>query len=155
MLLLSVLHSYEQENHFHLHWPLDRASQVALVVKNLPANAGDIKVTGLIPGLGRSLEKGMATHSSILTWRIPWMEEPGGLQSRESQSWSQLRWLSTHIHTSRQAYAHTCSLHSPWKQVCAESLRGREEDRLQGVCALHSTSSKAALFLIYSHRAFW
>ena len=47
-------------------------------VKNLPANAGD---TGLIPGLGRSLEKEMATHSSILAWKIPWTEEPGGLQS--------------------------------------------------------------------------
>ena len=34
-----------------------------------------------IPGLGRSLEKGMATHSSILAWRIPWTEEPGRLQS--------------------------------------------------------------------------
>ena len=88
---MSVLHSYEQENHFRLHWPRDSASQVMLVVKNLPANAGDIRVTGLIPGLGRSLEKGMATHSSILTWRIPWTEEPGGLQSIESQSWSQLR----------------------------------------------------------------
>ena len=32
-----------------------------------------------------SLEKEMATHSSILAWRIPWMEEPGGLQSMESQ----------------------------------------------------------------------
>ena len=36
---------------------------------------------GLIPGLGRSLEKGMATHSSILAWRIPWTEEPSMLQS--------------------------------------------------------------------------
>ena len=32
-----------------------------------------------------TLEKEMATHSSILAWRIPWMEEPGGLQSTESQ----------------------------------------------------------------------
>ena len=40
---------------------------------------------GLIPALGRSLEKGMETHSSILAWRIPWTEEPGGLQSMESQ----------------------------------------------------------------------
>ena len=38
------------------------------VLKNPPANAGD---TGLIPGLGRSLEEEMATHSSILAWRIP------------------------------------------------------------------------------------
>ena len=40
-------------------------------------NAGDL---GLIPGLGRSLEEGLATQSSILAWRIPWTEEPGGLQ---------------------------------------------------------------------------
>ena len=37
---------------------------------------------GSIPGLGRSLEEGRATHSSILAWRIPWTEEPGGLQSK-------------------------------------------------------------------------
>ena len=58
------------------------ASQVTLVVENLPANAGD---PGLIPGSGRSLEKKMATHFSILAWRIPWTEEPGGLQSMGSQ----------------------------------------------------------------------
>ena len=63
------------------HW----ASQVVLVVKNLPANTGDIRNAGLIPGSGRSLEKEMATHPSILVWRIPWAEEPGGLQSIGSQ----------------------------------------------------------------------
>ena len=36
------------------------------------------------------LEKGMATHSSILAWRIPWTEEPGQLQSMGSKSWTQL-----------------------------------------------------------------
>ena len=51
------------------------------VVKNPPANAGD---TGLIHGSGRSLEKEMATHISILVWRIPWTEEPDGLQSMGS-----------------------------------------------------------------------
>ena len=45
-------------------------------VKNLPATAGDV---GLIPGLKRYLKKEMATHSSVLAWRIPWTEEPGGL----------------------------------------------------------------------------
>ena len=40
---------------------------------------------GSVPELGRSLEEGMATHSNILVWRIPWTEEPGGLQSAESQ----------------------------------------------------------------------
>ena len=53
------------------------ASQGALVVKNLPANTGDIRNAGLIPGSGRSLEKEMATHPSILVWRIPWTGEPG------------------------------------------------------------------------------
>ena len=43
-------------------------------VKNLPANAGDVDT---IPGSGRSPPE-MATHSSILAWRIPWTEEPGG-----------------------------------------------------------------------------
>ena len=51
---------------------------MALVVKNTPANAGDIRDSGLIPGLEEPLEEGMATHSSILAWRIPWTEEPGG-----------------------------------------------------------------------------
>ena len=58
-----------------------RASQVALVVKNLPASAADIRDIGLTPGLGRSLEEGMAIHSSIPAWRNAWAEEPGGLQS--------------------------------------------------------------------------
>ena len=40
---------------------------------------------GLIPGSGRSLEKETATDSSVLAWRIPWTEEPGGLQSVGSQ----------------------------------------------------------------------
>ena len=47
--------------------------------KESACNAGDL---GSIPGLGRSPgEKGMATHSSILAWRIPWTEESGGLES--------------------------------------------------------------------------
>ena len=51
-------------------------------VKNPPANAGDV---GLIPGLGKPLEKEMATHASVLAWEIPWTEEPGGMQSTGSQ----------------------------------------------------------------------
>ena len=56
-------------------------SLVALVIKNLLAKAGDIKEVGSIPVLGRSPEEGKATHSSIVAWRIPWTEEPGGQQS--------------------------------------------------------------------------
>ena len=50
--------------------------------KSSTCNARDL---GSIPGSGRSLEKGMATHSGILAWRIPWTEEHGGLQSTGSQ----------------------------------------------------------------------
>ena len=50
----------------------------ALVVKNLPANAGNARDTGSIPGLGRSPGEEMATYSSILACRIPRTEEPGG-----------------------------------------------------------------------------
>ena len=49
----------------------------ASVVRNPPANAGDL---GSIPGSGRSLEKEMATCSSIITWEIRWTEGPDGLQ---------------------------------------------------------------------------
>ena len=48
------------------------------MVENLPANAGDM---GSRLGLEDPLEKEMATHSSILAWRVPWTVEPGGLQS--------------------------------------------------------------------------
>ena len=59
-----------------------RASLVVQTVKNLPAMQETWD-----PSLGREdpLEEGMATHSIILTWRIPWTEEPGGLQSMGSQ----------------------------------------------------------------------
>ena len=58
-----------------------RASQEVLVVKNPPANAGDIRDGSSIPESEDALEEGMAIHSSILVWRIPLTEEPGGLQS--------------------------------------------------------------------------
>ena len=46
------------------------------VGKESACNVGDL---GLIPGWEDPLEEGMATHSSVLGWEIPWMEEPGGL----------------------------------------------------------------------------
>ena len=50
------------------------------MVKNVTANAGDIKRLGFDPWVMEDpLEKRIATHSSILAWRIPWSEEPGGL----------------------------------------------------------------------------
>ena len=52
-----------------------KAFQVALVVRNPPANAGAIRKARWILELGRTLEKGMVTNSSILGWRIPWTDE--------------------------------------------------------------------------------
>ena len=79
------------------------ASQVS-VVKNLPA----IQETQLIParslGWEGPLEEGIAAHSSILAWRIPWTEEPRGLQSLGSQS-------QTTEHAHIHAYVvHICTL---------------------------------------------
>ena len=51
------------------------------LIKNLPASEGDAKDDGSIPGSGRPLGQKMATHASILAWKIPWTEEPGGLLS--------------------------------------------------------------------------
>ena len=74
-------------------------SQMALVVKNPPANGGDRRE--VVWSLGREdpLEEDMATHSSILAWRIPWTEEPGGLYpiglERVRYDWSDL--AHTHI----------------------------------------------------------
>ena len=71
------------------------------MVENLPANAGDVRNTGSIPGSEDPPDKGMATHSSILAWRIPWTEEPGGLAVVRgvTQSQTQLKQLSTHSRT--------------------------------------------------------
>ena len=57
-------------------------SLVAQMVKNLPAM---LKIWVWSLGWEDLLEKGMATHSSILAWAIPWTEEPGGLESMGSQ----------------------------------------------------------------------
>ena len=70
------------------------------MVKNLLANAGD---SGLVPGSERSTGEKNGYHSSILAWRIPWMEEPGGLQSMVSQRATRL---------SNQQFNFTFTLHS-------------------------------------------
>ena len=67
--------------HQHSTW----VSLVAKMVKNLPVMQ-EMKVR--FPGQEDPLEKRMATHSSILAWRIPWTEEPGGLQS---MGWQRVR----------------------------------------------------------------
>ena len=61
------------------------------MVKNLPPmlEMPEIRVQSL--GQEDRMEEGMATHSSILAWRIPWSEEPGGLQSMVTKSQTQLK----------------------------------------------------------------
>ena len=68
----------EKPNNEAKYTNLTCTSLVAQMVKNLPA----MQETQ-VPSLGQEdlLEKGMATHSRILAWRIPWTEQPGGLQS--------------------------------------------------------------------------
>ena len=83
---------------------------VAKTIKNLPAMQ-ETWVRSL--GQKDPLGKGMATHSSILTWRIPWTEEPGGLLSMGSQSQTGPKWLSIHActtptHTSRSKSNTSC-----------------------------------------------
>ena len=65
--------------------PPDRAFPVAQSKKNPLANEEDAGDSDSVPESGRSLEEEMATRSSLLAWRIPWTEEPGGLWSIESQ----------------------------------------------------------------------
>ena len=74
-----IIYMYRCVYEFVFIYMHTRASQVVLVVKKLPVNAGDVRkwapsLVGEDP-----LEEGMVTHSSILTWRIPWIEEPGWL----------------------------------------------------------------------------
>ena len=85
-LLWGIFLTQERNRLFHLlHWQGDSlplASLVAQLVKNPPA----MQETW-VQSLGREgpLEKGMETHSSIPAWKIPWTEEPGGLESVGSQ----------------------------------------------------------------------
>ena len=62
-----------------------KASLRTQLVKNLPAMQETQETWVWFLGQEDSLEEGMATHSSILGWRIPWTGEPGGLQSTRSQ----------------------------------------------------------------------
>ena len=75
------------------------ASQVVLVVKNLAANSGDARDTGLIPGWGRSPAGGNGYRFSILAWRIPETEESGGIWSMGSQK--SRMWWSYALHPFR------------------------------------------------------
>ena len=81
----------------------------------------------------------MATHSSILAWRIPWTEEPGRLQSMGSQSRTQLKRFSTHVHIHwNSLVAQTVKSLPTVQETWVQSL-GRE-DPLEKEMATHSST---------------
>ena len=81
-----VTKSQTRLSNYHFHFQmLSWTSEVALLVKNPPVNAGDKRDPGFISGSGSFLKEGMATHSSILAWRILRIEEPDRRQSIQSQ----------------------------------------------------------------------
>ena len=83
---------------------------MAQTVKNLSASAGDTREAGSISGPGRSPEKEMATRSSILAWRIPWTEEPGGLQSMGGRKVLDMTEQLIHTHTNTHTHTKCISL---------------------------------------------
>ena len=95
------------------------------VVKNPPANAGDTRDAGSIPGLGRSpgVENGNPFHYSW--WKLPWTEEPGGLQSMELQR-------------VRHNWALNPGGRCEQTGVCRARARGRASRHLLCGCALHT-----------------
>ena len=69
-----------------INYHLIAAEGALLVTQDSMEPARNVRDPSSIPGSGRILQKGMATHYRILAWRNPWTEEPGGLQSMGSQS---------------------------------------------------------------------
>ena len=105
-----------------------------------PASAGEVRDKGCED----PLEEGMATHSSILAWRIPWTEEPGGPQSLGSQShsWSDLacthtaRWTYAHRHDQGQSGSHqSCGCSFPLES--GSLLQGPPEPQAVHLACLH------------------
>ena len=72
------------------------------MVKNPPANAGDTGYMSLIPGWENPLEEEMATHASVLVWRIPWTEEPVGYSPWGPKELDMTECTHTHTHTHAQ-----------------------------------------------------
>ena len=117
-------------------WPLQfkhRASQVALVVKNPPPNAGDIRNTSSIPGWEDPLEKEKATYPSILTEKIPmdrkaWWAIVFGVEKSQTQLSDSTRELLLSLHP---------------KMQCAAAPVGRQvqRQRVQGITAHLENSS--------------
>ena len=107
------------------------------MVENPPANAGD---TGSIPGWGRPPEEEVATHSSVLAWRIPWTEEPGGLHSTGRQS--QTDGAHTHKHERCVGVAPRCGVEHLQQSLSAEPAGTQQEDNPDASAPSCSKSKK-------------
>ena len=86
---------------FCIRYKEERAFPGGSAVENSPAIQELQEMRVLFQGQEDLLEKCMATHPSILAWRIPWREEPGRLQSIGLQSWTWQKQLSTHTQTGK------------------------------------------------------
>ena len=123
--------------------------QVALVVKNLPANAGKVRDTDSIPGQEDALEKAMAAHPSIHAWELLWTEELDGVQSmgshRVRHNWAlsiPIRGLSTLTLKSELVCMSNKTWHKWWYMIQKLGYKGYGASTLLLSCELwrHSIS---------------
>ena len=96
-----------------------------------------------------ALEKGMVTHPSVLAWRIPWTEEPGGLQSMESQRVG-YNWAYTHhLFSSVQPLSHVQFFATPWIAACQASLSITNSWSSPKLTSIESVMPSSHLFLCH------
>ena len=116
-------------------------------VKESACSVGDARDMGSIPGLGRSPEQEMATHYSILAWKISWTGEPGGLQSLGSQrfghdwsDWWRKQWYPTPVLLPGKSHR--------WRSLVGCGPWGHEEsdtaERLHFHFSLHALEKEMA-----------
>ena len=106
------------------------ASQVVLVARNLPGNAGETRL-GTSLSQEDALEEEMATHSSILAWKIPWTEEPGGIHTVHGVPKSQCI-ADPARHANCSAVHTACAVH--WTQIGKAQAKRLEDLRILRNC---------------------
>ena len=129
------------------------ACQVALMIKNQPAKEESQEIWVWYLCWEYPLEKGMATHSNILAWRIPWKEEPEGLQSIELQSQTWLKRLSLHawkLRTKQSKWSvHSWEIdhlgRSPSWNLCTEGRGKTWEDSTENLYTCYWSQSSVVL----------
>ena len=142
---LKISNPQFKKNFFVCNFMWSWASVVAQMVKNLRAMP-EIWVWSL--SREDPLEKEMATHSSILAWRIPWTEEPGRLQSMGSQRVGYNWATNTHKHTHTHTHTHTV-----WNHLLSES-RGNQSQS-EGMVYRSRFSPCATVVLIWGNVCVW